>query len=156
MKPIKTSHSFIPAPLWRRLAAILYDMFLVIALLFAVGFINLGIQMIIYGEAELRQMTSQGSSLDGPVFYIALLLTMFVFFTYCWTKKGQTLGMQAWKIKIINNNGQFITFRQSLLRFIIAIPSLLLIGIGIFWMKADPDKKSWQDRLSRSITILDK
>lgn len=146
----------IPAPLWRRLAAIIYDAFLVTALLFAMGFINLGIYIMIYGEASLRQMTQQGFTLNSLFFHISLLLGTFAFFARCWTKTGQTLGMQAWKIKIINDNGKTISPGQSLIRFIIAIPSLLLAGSGIAWMLIDPDRKSWQDKASKSRTILTK
>ncbi len=154
MTPETDNSALTPAPLWRRIAAIVYDTFLVIALLVLVGFINLGIQMAIFGEDQLRQMTKQGVTLDGPLFYMAILLTIFGFFSVCWTKKGQTLGMQAWRICIVSDNGHPISLIQALQRFLVAIPSLCLAFAGLIWIKVDPQQKSWQDKASCSRTVL--
>ena len=141
-----------PAPLWRRLAAMLYDSFLVISLCFLVGFLNLGILMKIYGSDQLKQMTDNGESLDSPAFYAALFLTVFSFFGYFWIRKGQTLGMQAWRLHILNENGNKLSAKQVLVRFIVAIPSVLAGCIGVIWVLWDKNKKSWQDYASRSGT----
>lgn len=151
LEPEKTT-TLIPAPLWRRLAAMIYDCCLIISLCFLVGFINLGIQMRIYGPGQLRQMTESGQSLGGPIFYLALLLTVFSFFAYFWTRRGQTLGMQAWRLKVLSETGEPISIKQSLLRFIVAIPSILLGFAGLWWVLRDRRKKSWQDYASGSAT----
>lgn len=142
-----------PAPLWRRLAAMLYDSFLVISLSFLVGSINLAIQMKIYGPDQLKNMTDGGDSLGGPIFYLALLLTIFSFFSFFWTRRGQTLGMQAWRLHILNENGQTISMKQALIRFIVAVPSLLIGFLGVIWVLWDGNRKSWQDYASRSATF---
>ena len=144
--------TMIPAPLWRRLAAILYDCFLIISLCFLVGFINLGIQMWRYGPDQLKQMTESGQPLGGPFFYLTLLVTIFSFFAFFWTRKGQTPGMQAWKLKILNEAGEPISMKQSLLRFMVALPSIFLGLVGLWWILRDRRKKSWQDYASGSGT----
>lgn len=141
-----------PAPLWRRLAAMLYDSFLVISLSFLVGFVNLAIQMKIYGADQLKQMTEEGQSLGGPIFYTALLLTIFSFFSYFWISKGQTLGMQAWRLHILNESGNRISMQQALVRFVVAFPALLTGLLGVLWVLWDRNHKSWQDYASRSGT----
>ena len=148
---VKTYQS---APLWRRFAAILYDSFLVLALIFLAGFINLGIQIAIYGEALLHEMTEQGYSLGGVPFYLGLIVIIYGFFGFFWTRSGQTLGMKAWRLSIVGQNGQAITPAKSLTRFLMAIPSLGLVGLGVFWMLLDPKQRSWQDMASSSQTIL--
>ena len=141
-----------PAPLWRRLAAMLYDSFLVISLCFLVGVVNLGIQMYVYGVKQLKSMTESGQTLDGPGFYVMLLLTIFSFYAYFWTCRGQTLGMQAWRLKVLDKAGGRISLKQSLLRFIVAIPSILLGMAGLWWVLFDRQNKSWQDHASDSVT----
>ncbi|WP_067520936.1 RDD family protein [Endozoicomonas ascidiicola] len=143
-----------PAPLWRRVASMLYDSFLILALFFLVGFINLFIQIQIYGNEQLRQMTAEGYNLGGPFFYSTLLVLTYGFYGFFWTRNGQTLGMLAWRIKVVSEHNQLISPGQSLLRFIVAIPSLLLGGIGLAWAILDKDKRSWQDMASRSKVIL--
>jgi uncharacterized RDD family membrane protein YckC len=58
-----------------------------------------------------------------PFLATLLLFVTFGFFARFWTYKGQTLGMQAWRIRVQNADGSAITLWQSLLRFMIAIPS---------------------------------
>ena len=143
------------APVWRRFAAIGYDSLLVIALALLAGFINLGIQMLIFGETELRKMTENGHSLDGPPFYIVLIVLIYGFFGFFWTRSGQTLGMQVWRLRILDANHQLISPWQSMIRFIAATPALLLAGLGIFWALFDRENRSWQDIASSSVTVLE-
>lgn len=142
-----------PAPVWRRLAAMIYDSFLVLAIMFLVGFINLGVQMKVYGAKELKAMTESGQSIGGPIFYAALFLSIFSFFAFFWSRRGQTLGMQAWNIQIVDREGGYISIGQCLIRTLTAIPALMLCGLGVFWCLWDREHLSWQDRLSRSRTL---
>ena len=143
-----------PAPLWRRVAAMIYDGLLILALLFMAGFLNLFIQLQIFGDAQLMAMTEQGYNLGGPIFYSSLLVLVYGFFGFFWTRSGQTLGMQAWRIKVVTGDIQLITPWQSIIRFVTAIPALSLGGIGLFWALIDRQKRSWQDLASSSRIIL--
>ena len=153
MSAAHTNNNAIPAPLWRRLAAIAYDSFLVLAIMFLVGFINLGIQIYIYGEEQLKVMTEAGHSIGGIFFYLTLFLFIFSFFAYCWTRRGQTLGMQAWNLTIVNNDGKMISMKQSLIRWVTAIPAISLGCIGLLWCLIDREKRTWQDIISGSKTL---
>ncbi len=142
------------APLWRRFAAMIYDSLLVLALVFLAGFINLGIQIAIYGEEGLRNMTEQGYSLDGLPFYLVLVIVIYGFFGFFWTRTGQTLGMQAWRIRILDHQGNTLSPGMSVVRFLVAAPALAIAGIGVFWVLIDKQKRSWQDIASSSQTLL--
>ncbi|MDP0589122.1 MAG: RDD family protein [Candidatus Endonucleobacter bathymodioli] len=144
----------LPAPLWRRLAAMAYDALLVIAIMIAVGFVNLGIQMAIYGASQLRKMTDQGYTLDNLFLYLTAIVVMLAFFGICWRKKGQTPGMLAWRIYIINENQQPITLTQTIIRCLVAIPAIIFGLLGVIWMKIDSEQKSWQDKMSGTRTVL--
>ncbi len=143
-----------PAPIWRRAAAMLYDSLLILALLFMAGFLNLFIQIQVFGEEQLKAMTEQGYNLGGPFFYTTLLVIIYGFFGFFWTRSGQTLGMQAWRIKIVDRENHLITPLQSIIRFLVAIPSLSLAGAGLLWALVDQKKRSWQDLASSSRVIL--
>ena len=144
----------VPAPVWRRLAAMVYDTFLVLSIAFLVGFINLGIQLSLYGADQLKAWTDSGESLGGPVFYSTLFLVIFGFFAFFWTRRGQTLGMQAWRLYILNETGDNISMKQALIRFLVAVPALLSGCLGVIWVWWDRDSKSWQDHASGSRTYL--
>lgn len=132
----------------------IYDGLLILALLFMAGFLNLFIQLHIFGNAQLMAMTEQGYNLGGPLFYSSLLVLVYGFFGFFWTRSGQTLGMQAWRIKVVTADNQLITPGQSMIRFVTAIPALSLGGIGLLWALIDRQKRSWQDIASSSRIIL--
>lgn len=129
-----------PAPLWRRLAAMLYDSLLVVALWFVVGGIAVGL--------------NSGEAASGPVFKSALFLITFVFFGTFWTRSGQTLGMMAWRLRIETEQGQGISWMQALLRFFMAGASALFLGLGYLWMLFDKQQRTWHDRYSETRVVV--
>lgn len=150
---LRPQGDFPAASLSRRLAAALYDSFLCIALLIVVAFVYKLIQMGIYGEAQLRQWSEAGT-LDGdPLLSTLLLFSLFGFFAKFWTHGGQTLGMQVWGIRVQNADGTAISLWQALLRFLVAIPAGLALGLGYLWILVDKQKRSWHDRYSNSLTV---
>lgn len=142
------------ASLFRRLAAMFYDSLLCIALLMVFTLIYQQVFLrLIFGADRLLEMAEQGALAHDPVLSSLLFLSLFGFFAKFWTYKGQTLGMQAWGIRVQNADGSAITLLQALLRFIIAIPSWLLLGLGFFWMLWDKRGLTWHDRYSESIVV---
>ncbi len=143
-----------PAPLWRRLAALLYDSLLVSAIILVVtGLYHALVNNWLLGLKEAPVGFN-------PWLSSLLVFVVFFFFAHFWGRNGQTLGMQAWRLKIQStrpkpNNSRFhLTLLQSLLRFVIAIPALGLCGLGLFWMVIDPNKRSWHDRYSETEIVL--
>lgn len=138
------------APLWRRLAAIFYDSFLAGALLMLIGALYLSAKVALLGAATAEQ---QNQGYD-PLLSTLLLFTLFFFFALCWRRNGQTLGMQAWRIRIQTEQGQIISWWQCLLRFLCAWPSVGFGAIGLFWSLIDPKQLAWHDRFSLSRVVL--
>jgi len=147
---LRPQGDFQPASLPRRLAAISYDILLCLALQMITTFLYKLISMMIVGEARLRELSESGS-LDGdPLLSCLLLLVTFAFFARFWTRGGQTLGMQAWGIRVQNADGTRISLTQALLRFAVAVASWLCFGLGFIWSLFDTDRRTWHDRYSRS------
>lgn len=69
------------------------------------------------------------------------------YFVRCWVKSGQTLAMQAWNLKVMNQKNQLLTLNQALARYMLATMSLLLCGLGFLWAIFDHDKLFLHDRL---------
>lgn len=130
--------------LWRRLAAIFYDSWLM------AGIWLLGATVDTFVRMALGAETS-GSHLALQVF---LLAAPAVFFGWFWTHGGQTLGMRAWRLKLLDRNGRPVTWRQSLLRYGAAWVSLLALGLGYLWVWIDRDGLAWHDRLSGTRLVL--
>lgn len=143
--PEMTEISNRPPALWRRLAAIFYDSLVVLALYILVSFF-------------IVPFAPHGESLDAfyahhPVmkflYQLVLLLLGFAFFGGFWTRNGQTLGMLAWKLRVVqSSSGGAITWKQAAVRYLAAIVSWLVCGLGFIWSLFDRDRKTWHDRLS--------
>ncbi len=100
-----------PASLFRRLAAMVYDGLLLLAVLFVSTAIVLPLTG---GEAV---------GAGNPVFMTYLFLVSFFFFAWFWTHGGQTLGMRAWKIRVQRLDGGPISWSQALLRYMVGLIS---------------------------------
>ncbi len=121
----------------RRSAAIVYDFFLIVAIW-------------ILSTIVVIAIFTDGEEITGLPFQIMLLTEMFLFYAYFWTIKGQTLGMQVWKIRAQNEQGELLGWTESLLRFGFATITLAPAGLGFFWAIFDPERLALYDRLSKT------
>lgn len=153
MTDFTATPSSTPAPLWRRLAAMAYDSVLIIAIWMVVAFIVLSL----FGVDNARTVDGEVVTLDPlykNVLLIAMILSAWSFFAWFWTHSGQTLGMQAWRVRIQNSGNQRITLKQTVIRFAGALVSMLPAGIGYWLMLFNKDRHSLHDRLSASEVVL--
>ena len=81
-----------------------------------------------------------------------LLLYMigFVFFAWFWRHGGQTLGMRAWRVRVIDEEGGKPDWSQCARRY---LSGTLLMPITLLWAMFDRDGKALHDRLSNTITL---
>ena len=151
---LRPQGEFPDAGLPRRLAAIFYDFLLSVALVMVVTLIyQQGLLRLIHGGEHLLELSQAGALDHDPMLASLVLLSLFAFFAKFWTHNGQTLGMQAWNLRIQNADGSAISLWQALLRFVIAIGSWLCLGLGFLWVLWDKDKRSWHDIYSESRVV---
>lgn len=123
---------------FRRLAAMFYDFFLLLALWFL-------------ATALLLPLNGGQAFSSGQIFYpIYLLSVSFGFYGWFWTHGGQTLGLKAWKIKILTLDKQPLNWKQAGIRFVAAILSWAVGGLGFFWLLWDKNGYAWHDYLSKT------
>lgn len=143
-----SNHPKMPAPgLLRRLASIFYDSLLLAALWFVVS------------AAFLAASGGRLSSPDRPLWLLysfrgGLLLITYLFFASFWTHGGQTLGMRAWRLKLVGPEGGPVNWTRATLRFAAALLSLAALGLGLLWVLVDREKRAWHDSLSGTQLVL--
>jgi uncharacterized RDD family membrane protein YckC len=118
------------AGVFRRLAALAYDLLLVLAILFVGTVLVLPLSG---GEAIT-------AAAQGPVAYIYrlyLAALAFGYFGWSWTRGGQTLGMMAWKIRIEGRTGGVPDWRAALTRFGTGLVLVLATVAGL-WLLRGP------------------
>ncbi len=119
----------------RRLAAIFYDALLLIGVMFF---------------ASLPVTVASGETIhSGSVgFQLYLLAIIYVYVAWQWTHGGQTLGMKAWRLRLVTSAGSAVDWPATLRRFFAALLSVASLGVGYLWLLFDKDRLTWHDRLS--------
>jgi uncharacterized RDD family membrane protein YckC len=126
---VKSSEKFIPLPaeylsslpaptIKRRIILNLYEMLVlmgVAAFLFLLPHLVIGVVL----------------KVTAPAWFLLahIYLVLAFYFAWYWTKSGQTLAMQTWKIQMVGQDGQILTRSQALKRY--AFGSLWLIPAAI-------------------------
>lgn len=120
----------------RRLVGMLYESLVVFSILL-IGFL-------------LPQIVLSGFQMSLPprVLWLHVVLLLMIYFVWCWLNGGQTLPMKTWKLRVVNADGLPLRPAQAVLRYLAAWPSILLLGIGIFWALFDKDKQFLHDRIA--------
>jgi uncharacterized RDD family membrane protein YckC len=117
-----------PAGSLRRLAALLYDLLLILALL---AILTFGLLPLTGGEAILT--STQGWR--GRLYHALQLLLAFGYFGICWTRGGQTLGMKAWRIRLETADGRPPNWADAGVRFMIGATLLFFATLGIWYLR---------------------
>ena len=160
-----------PAGVLRRLGAIVYDTLISIAVLFVPTFILTALTSKIFDPSEVGAY--------AYVYRAGELVVLAVFFGFFWTRRGQTVGMQAWRLRVEDTSGRLLDWPGALARFsYAALPwllSMLFLSFGDphAWSTArvagiafaacgvlnllspwfDRERRSWHDRLSGSRVV---
>jgi uncharacterized RDD family membrane protein YckC len=131
----------------RRFGAMLYDALLVVAMLMLVTGVFLPLTG---GEA----ITHETVGAFEHVYRLTLIAVVVAFFGVFWTRRGQTLGMAAWRLRLERADGGAITWRDVLVRLAGACVSWAALGLGYFWIWIDRDRLAWHDRWSGTRVVV--
>ena len=118
----------------RRLAACLYDGLVLFAVLMVAG-------------AAWVALTRAAAPPGDWVFRAYLLAVAALFFCGFW-RRGETLGMRAWKLRVVAADGRPPGWDRALIRFATALLSWAALGLGFLWVLVDRERLAWHDRLS--------
>jgi len=96
-----------------------YDLFLIIPLLMVTS----ALLVWIHGPVE----TAAVRAVPAWQQWVLALVALIVFFGVFWRQQGQTLGMQAWRVKLVaqEDPSKQVTWRQVILRVAVACLPLL-------------------------------
>ena len=153
--PVPAKRPALPG-LGRRLAAFVYEGLLLFGVLMAAGYL-------------FSTLTQQRHALHGKAGLQAFLFVVLaIYFTWFWSRGGQTVAMKAWHLRLLRVDGQPLRQWQALQRFLLAwlwfvpawgaanlaglqggaaLASVTLAGVltyaGLAWLR--PDRQFWHD-----------
>jgi len=100
-----------------------YDAVLLVGLAFIVGYAMLASLQWSYPMSAAQRLGLQA----------VLFVAMGVYLVICWTRTGQTLGMKAWRLKVVNLNGHPPDTTRAIARYVLAwhlwVPGLALAAL---------------------------
>ena len=86
-------------------------------------------------------------------FTLWLFVVCFFYLAACWRYGGMTMGMRAWRVKLMSADEQVISWPRCLLRFLVGLVSLGAFGLGILWALVDSRNRGWHDLAARTLLI---
>ena len=157
-----------------RLAAAIYDGLLIF-------FINLIVAVILVVIATPSEVSSQNqtqvlsSNFRHLILFPAMVVMTWLFYGYFWRRRGQTLGMQTWRLKVIKPDGRLLNWSDSMGRCAasLILPSICGLAANILyhsegafalslvfgfvgnylWALINGRCLAWHDQLSATVVI---
>jgi len=132
------------AGLFRRLFAIFYDSFLLIAILFIV--------------TAIANALNHGKAIEPgdtyyPLYVFVIFSLSYLYFAWFWTHGGQSLGMKTWRIQLVSTKNNKISWNTAAIRYFVAIFSWGVFGLGFLWAIFDKNNRCWHDLISKTVLL---
>lgn len=146
-----TSEHYYRAGFFRRLAAIIYDILVAVAVGMCAAMVML-VAMLLLVENNVLDSHGYEHFSDliqhAPVYQYVLQgwvgAWVIAFFLWFWRNGGQTIGMRAWRLRIVSTNENPLTYPRAFLRMVTSF-----LGLGTLLVLLDyKHKQSLQDRIA--------
>jgi uncharacterized RDD family membrane protein YckC len=131
----------------RRLGAMLYDFLALLALMM----VCTGVLLPLTGGEAI---TSERFGAWEYAYRLLLIAIVILFFGLFWTRRGQTLGMLAWRLRLEREDGSLLGWVDVIKRLAAATVSLTLAFAGYLWIWVDKDRLAWPDRWTRTRVVV--
>lgn len=146
--PATPVHSVVvkSVPLWRRFAAMLYDLFPLLGL----WIIGAALWMLAFHRGDSLQQLAASSThdaMDRTLRDLWLLALAAAYFVVSWVRVGATVGSRAWKFRVLRDDGSRMDVRTAALRCLLAAGSLALLGAGFWYALFNAERRTWHDRV---------
>lgn len=108
--PVTAPDRLAAPTLRRRLAAMLYEGLLLFGVMFGATAVFLLLRLIV---PPLARTGDVGLQVWG-------FLSLGLYFVWFWRKRGQTLAMQTWRMRVVNADGSRISLGRAIARYLLA------------------------------------
>lgn len=130
------------AGLAKRLAALVYDALVLAGLLMFAVALSMGFAAYALGLTDPEALRRYSSH---PLHQLYFMLIWFGYYGLSWTRAGQTVGMRAWRLKVLRLDGGLMNWRDSALRFAAGC-----LGLANLSLLLDRSGLALHDKLSRT------
>lgn len=131
--------------------ALSYDLFILVAISMAYSALATVTMVQVLGTpnaGDYRPMQ------DGIWFQAGWVVVIICFYWFFWARAGQTVGMRAWRLKIVNDDNSLPKHWQIWVRMLVSPLSLAAFGLGYWWGFFRKDRCTLQDLASKTRVIF--
>jgi uncharacterized RDD family membrane protein YckC len=125
------------AGFWIRTWALLVDLILV------------GIISAPFREVVHVTHLANGLSIDSP----GMLPLIALYGALMWRLRGTTVGGIIFGLKVVRLDDRPIDWATAIVRALGCFLSLVVIGLGFFWVAFDDEKQSWHDKIAGTVVV---
>ena len=140
------------AGFWIRSIAYTLDQIILSAiglLFFAVG--HVGMSLGTYVQTGILSFEDLATAFMPT--YVAMKCMEIAYFTYFRGRTGQTLGKMCCGLKVVDTNGDVISYRRAFLRWAGYVLSSLILYLGFLWVAIDRSRQGWHDKIASTYVI---
>jgi uncharacterized RDD family membrane protein YckC len=130
----------------RRVAALVYDLLLLAALLMI---FTGGALFFTHGAAVVP--ATAGAWVYA--YRAGLIGVIGGYYLINWLRSGQTLGMRAWRLRVVTEEGRPLALKAAVLRAVFGALAWMPAALGVLWLYVDPDHLALHDRWSKTRVI---
>ena len=87
----------------------------------------------------------------APVVLAGVLFV--VYFVFCWTVFGRTIGMAIIGLKVLTLEGRRVSFPRAVLRYVGYLISSVCVFVGFLWVLIDNRRLGWLDHIARTQVV---
>ena len=131
----------------RRLVVVIYDGLLLAGVIFACW----AVLWLVLSPLPDSLQSHPAMILAKRCYLLGIAL---LFYGWFWVFGGQTLGMRAWRLKLVSTTGGTVSWRQAAARFAAAMISWAVVAMGFMWVLADRQNRTWHGILSGTRIVL--
>lgn len=82
-----------------------------------------------------------------------MILLALIYHVGFWTWKQTTVGGIICQLRLVRTDGRRVEFAEALVRGLSGIFSLVVAGLGFFWILRDPERQAWHDRIAGTYVV---
>jgi uncharacterized RDD family membrane protein YckC len=82
-----------------------------------------------------------------------VLILLAAYGAVLWKVKGATIGGIIFGLKVVRSDGKPMEWTTALVRALACFFSLLVAGLGFFWIAFDKEKQGWHDKIAGTVVV---
>ncbi|HIE43823.1 MAG TPA: hypothetical protein EYP78_03380 [Candidatus Omnitrophica bacterium] len=145
------------ATFFQRLLAYILDS-IIVDIIFGILMIPVFMKIIMIAKkaAEVGPEAAEQMSIGpmGNILFGIGVLLVFSYYIFFWTKFGATPGKMVLKLKVVREDGSYLSIGGAIVRLIGYWVSSLGFNLGYLWMIWDAENQCWHDKMARSYVVV--